>query len=241
MKTTLFSTVSALALTGLCFTLTPSTLSAHDGGRGAHHTNGKTAVKATPKGSSRGGSSRGSSNRSCSTRGSHGGHGRTCSSLPHGCRATNYHGHHCWYGNGHYYGTCADGGYEILDDQTDVDTTVVDTTVDTTVVDQPVVADDTDDVTVSVLPSDAEVTYVGGEQCWYSNGCYYHRSGHGFCKSHCKDKGGRVCKTGKGSSKGGSMSSRNRGARCKAPTGKSRGSSRSTGHSSGHSSGHGRK
>ncbi len=245
MKTTLFSTVSALALTGLCLTLTPTTLSAHDGGQGAHHTNGKTAVKATPKGSSRGSSSRGTSNRGSSNRGSH---GRTCKSLPKGCHASNYHGHSCWYGGGHYWGVCADGSYQIIDDQAEIDTTivdapVVDTTVETTVVDQAVVTDD-DAVTVSVLPDDAEVTYIGGEKCWYSNGCYYHRSGHGYSKTHCKDKGGRVCKTGKGG-KGSSMSNRNRGARCKAPTSKGNRSNRSTlhssSHSSGHSSGHGHK
>jgi hypothetical protein len=223
MKTTLFSTVSAIALTGLCVTLTPSTLSAHDGGRGAHHATGKSC-------------SRGSSNR-----GNRGGHGRTCRSLPHGCHASNYHGRRCWYGNGHYYGVCADGGYEILDDQSDIDTTIV----DTTVVDQTVVADDTDDVTVSVLPADAEVTYVGGEQCWYSNGCYYHRSGHGFCKSRCRDKGGRVCKN-KGSGThtvlpGTDTPGR---SRCKSPRDKGHSTSRSCSHSShstGHSGGHGRR
>ncbi len=214
MKTTLFSTVSAIALSGLCLTLTPTTLSAKGSSHGGHSSGGHAS-----RGGSHGGgktsrtSSRGSS-RGCKTasRGGHdrGGHGRTCSHLPSGCRGAHYHGRNCYYGGGHYWGACPDGSYEILDTTPDVETDVVDTT---PVYTTPVVAtadDDSDDTAVvSVLPADCETVYVGGERCWYHDGCYYHRSGHGYSRTRCHDGGhGRNCGTRGRGNRGGRSCSR---------------------------------
>jgi hypothetical protein len=159
------------------------------------------------------------------------GHGsRTCSRLPHGCRETNYRGQRCWFGGGHYYSCAPTGGYVIID-QPEVE-------VETEVVEQPVVEttyESEDAVTVSVLPDDVETVYIGGERCWFHDGCYYRRSGHGYCKWHGKDRGhGKVCKNDRG------HGDRGKGRTCSTKSHNTSGH-HSTSHTSGHSSGHSHK
>jgi hypothetical protein len=179
MKTSLFSTVGAIALAGLCVSLVPSTASAHG-------SSGKSC--------SRGGHSSG---HSCSRGGHASGHscsrGRGhCEHLPHGCRSVNYHGRRCWFGGGHYYDCSPLGGYEVIDqpevDETVVDQPVADPVVDQTVVDESVQEDDAT-ATVSVLPVGCTTVYVGGERCWFHDGCYFRHCDRGFARFHCHDRG----------------------------------------------------
>ncbi len=176
MKTTFFSTLSAIALSGLALTLAPTTASAHDYCRGSHFS-------------------------------------RSCHSLPHGCRSVNYRGRHCWYGGGHYYGWNPLGGYVIVDQP---------------VVEQEYVAPQPvseDDVAVSYLPEGCSTVYVGGERCWFHDGCYYRHCGHGYTRFHCHDRSyGRSC-----SSRGHERCSRGHRESC------------SRGHYSSCHSGHGRR
>ena len=168
MKTTLFSTVGAIALTSLAITLAPATASAHgsSGGRGSSC---KTS----------------SHHNSCRPSGH-----RTCSSLPRGCRSTHYRGERCWYGGGNYYRCNPLGGYVIID-QPEVE--YQETVVERPVVQRRVVVqqevEEEQEEEISYLPESCETVYVGGERCWYSNGCYYRHCGHGYKKFHCNDRG----------------------------------------------------
>jgi len=241
MKTTLFSTIGAIALTSLAITLAPTTASAHGGSSkgGSKGSKGSSGHPSKQSGhpSKGGNSGRPSKGTTCShpSKGTSGhpskghpskqcnsGHGHHCSSLPHGCREVNYHGHHCWYGGGHYY-RCSDyGGYEICDDYSDDSDYSTVSNVVTQYVDTSSY-DDSDD-TISCLPSGYETVYVGGERCFYSDGCYYKHCGRGYkkfnCDSHghghgdsCKNKGGNnYPKTGRpGKGANGSYPTGNKG------------------------------
>ena len=39
------------------------------------------------------------------------------------------------------------------------------------------------------VPDDCDTVYIGGERCWFHDGCYYRRCGHGYTKWHGKDGG----------------------------------------------------
>lgn len=231
MNISSFSTIGAIALTGLAFTFGTTSASAHSNGRcsSGHSSHGHS-------------SSRGH----CST--GHG-HGRTCSHLPRGCRSTRFHGERCWYGGGHYYRCAPTGGYICIDAAPEteyvnvVERPVVQRRViETEVEEEAIVDDDSEEEMVSYLPSGCETVYVGGERCWYHNGCYYRHCGHGYKKSHCGNRGGRgrTCGTrGHHTSSHGRTCSNGHGH--SSHTSHSSHSSSHSGHSghSGHSSSHG--
>jgi hypothetical protein len=236
MNISSFSTISAIALTGLAFTFGTTEANAHGSSHGS-------------SGHGSHGGSRGSSHGHCSTGR---GHGRACSSLPRGCRPTHYRGERCWYGGGRYYRCAPTGGYICINEAPEVDYTS--TYVERPVVrrrvveqvEQPVIEEeetaeaevDTDydsEEVVSYLPTGCETVYVGGVRCWYRNGCYYRHCGRGYQKFHCGGRGhvSRGCRTSHVSH--GCRTSH--GRTCS--TGRGHSSHTSHGSHSGHSSSHG--
>jgi hypothetical protein len=210
MKTTLFTTVGAIVLTSLAFTLTPTSLEAKDHRGGGSHGG---------HGGSRG--SHGGKSSHCSTGRGHG--SSHCSSLPRGCRPTRYRGERCWYGGGNYYRCAPQGGYVICE-QPIVQRRVVESYVEEpTYVEEPAYEEEE---VISYLPTQCTTVYVGGERCWYRNGCYYRHSGRGYSKFHCGNRGSR-----------GSHCSSRRSSHCSSRPShcSSRGSSH---HNSGHSTSH---